>query len=279
MTPRELVDACADACAVVSMLTDPIDAAFFDACPDVRVVANVAVGYDNIDVVEATRRGIAVGNTPGVLTEATADLTWALILAASRRVVEAADVVKTGGWTTWQPDFMCGLELNGAVLGIVGMGAIGRAVAWRAAGFGMRVVSHRPEPLGVVLRTADVVSLHVPLNETTRHLIGEPELHLMKPTAVLVNTARGGVVDQAALRRALSEGWIGAAGLDVVEVEPIPLDDPLLRMPNCVVLPHVGSATVATRRRMMGLAVANVQAALSGGPMPACVNPEVLPVR
>ena len=174
---------------------------------------------------------------------------------------------------------MCGLELNGAVLGIVGMGAIGRAVASRAAGFGMRVVSHRPESLEVVLRTADVVSLHVPLNETTRHLIGEAELHVMKPTAVLVNTARGGVVDQAALRRAVSEGWIGAAGIDVVEVEPIPLDDPLLRMPNCVVLPHIGSATVATRRRMMGLAVANVRAALSGEPMPACVNPEVLGAR
>lgn len=276
LSSPELYRFAADADAAITMLTDRIDASFFDACPRIRVVANVAVGYDNIDVAEATRRGIPVANTPGVLTEATADLAWALILGAARRVVEAAEAVKAGRWVTWEPDFMLGVDVAGGVLGIIGMGKIGSAVARRASGFGMDVISHRPWALDDVLELSDVVSIHVPLTEETRGLIGERELSLMKRTAVLVNTARGPVVDQRALHLALREGWIGAAGLDVVVEEPIQKDDALLSLPNCIVLPHIGSATVATRRRMMALAVDNVLAALAGEPMPSVVNPEVL---
>jgi lactate dehydrogenase-like 2-hydroxyacid dehydrogenase len=274
-SPSDLEELCSDADAAITLVSDPIDAAFFDACPKVRVVANAGVGYDNVDLAEATRRGIPVGNTPGVVTAATADLTFALILATARRVVEAARAVRAGDWKTWEPDYMLGLELEGSVLGIVGMGQIGRAVARRAGGFGMTVIAHRPVPLEELLEKADVVSLHVPLRADTRGLIGEAELRRMKPTAILVNTARGSIVDQPALRRALDEGWIAAAGLDVVEVEPIPLEDPLLGLENCVVLPHMASATFVTRQRMMAIAVDNILAGLAGAPLPFCVNPEV----
>jgi lactate dehydrogenase-like 2-hydroxyacid dehydrogenase len=210
-----------------------------------------------------------------VLTETTADLTFALILAAARRLTEGVDVVRRGEWTTWHPGFLLGTDVHGATLGIVGMGKIGKAVARRADGFGMRVLaSHHVggTPLDTLLRESDFVSLHVPLTDDTRGLIGERELRLMKPTAVLVNTARGPVVDSNALRGALEEGTIGGAALDVTDPEPLPADHPLLAAPNLTVLPHVGSATVATRERMGDMAVENLLAGLGGRPMPHCAN-------
>lgn len=281
----ELAARVAHADGLICLLTDRIDARIIDAAKDLRVIANVAVGYDNIDVPAALVRGIAVGNTPGVLTETTADLAFALILAAARRVVEADRFVRDGGWRTWDPGLLLGYDLHGATLGIAGFGKIGRAVARRASGFGMRVLytsRSAPDdearglgervPLEVLLREADVVSLHVPLTPETRRMIGEPELRAMKPTAVLVNTARGGVIDQAALVRALHEGWIAAAGLDVAEVEPVPPGDPLLRAPNLVLLPHIGSATHATRARMASMAVENCLAGLRGETLPYAVD-------
>jgi glyoxylate reductase len=253
-----------------------------------RVVANMAVGYDNVDVPAATARGILVTNTPGVLTETTADMAWALLLAAARRVAEGDRLTRTGGWKAWHPSFLLGRDVHGATLGIVGLGQIGLAVARRARGFDMRLLYHsrtrRPEAeselgLGFVeleqlLKESDFVSLHVFLSPQTRHLIGERELALMKPTAVLVNTTRGPVVDQRALYRALKEGRIAAAGLDVAEEEPVPLDDPLLTLDNVTITPHVGSASVATRGKMAAMAVENVLAALRGEQPPNCVNPQ-----
>ena len=271
--------------ALICLLTDRIDRVLLAAAPRLRVISNVAVGYDNIDVAAASERGIPVGNTPGVLTEATADLAFALILAAARRIVEADRYVREGRWQTWDPSLLLGMELHGATLGIVGYGKIGRAVARRAAGFGMRVIyaartaangdDHAPVDLLTLLRESDVVSLHVPLTDDTRHLIGERELRAMKPSAILVNTARGPVVDQPALARALREGWIAAAGIDVTEVEPIPMDDALLDAPNLTILPHIGSATHKTRALMASMAVDNALAGLRGERLPHCVNPEV----
>lgn len=284
-TSEELVGRASGADGLISLLTDRVDAAVLDACPRLRVVANYAVGFDNLDVAELTRRGIPASNTPGVLTEATADLTFALVLAVSRHVVEARDAVRAGRWATWEPEGFLGQELSGATIGIVGLGRIGKAVARRASGFSMRVLAScrsgsGPEGVQVVnfatlLAESDVVTLHCSLNAATYHLIGRPELEAMKPTAVLVNTARGPIVDQAALAWALRNGTIAAAGLDVVEEEPIPPDDPLLELPNCVVLPHIGSATMATRSKMADIAVANVVAGLAGDRLPNCVNPEV----
>ncbi len=264
---------------LICLLTDRIDASLIDASPSLRVIANVAVGYDNIDVSAATARGIAVGNTPGVLTETTADLAFALMLAAARRIVEAERFVRDGRWRTWDPNLLLGYDLNGATLGIVGYGAIGEAVARRTAGFGMRVLAATRSDLrgdaiaervglDVLLRESDIVSLHVPLTDGTRNMMGEPEFRLMKPTAIIINTARGGIIDQPALARALHEGTIAGAGLDVVAVEPIPGGDPLLDAPNVVLLPHIGSATHATRERMADMAVANCIAGLRGEPLP-----------
>lgn len=285
-SPDELRDLAAGAAGLVTMLTDRVDAALLDACPDLQVVANMAVGYDNLDVIELTRRGIPAGNTPGVLTESTADLTWALVLAACRRLPEGAAAVKAGEWLTWEPDWLLGVDVAGATLGIVGYGRIGAAVARRAAGFGMEILAWSRSPktapgvafvsLDDLLERSDIVSLHCALTDETRGLIGTDELRAMKPTSVLVNTARGPIVDQWALARALRTGEIFAAGLDVVEHEPIPPDDELLSLPNCLVLPHVGSATVATRSKMADMAVDNVLAVLAGDPPPTCVNPEVL---
>ncbi|MBO0713848.1 MAG: D-glycerate dehydrogenase [Acidimicrobiales bacterium] len=286
--PQVLRERAASADGLITLLTDQVDAALLDACPRLRVVANVAVGYDNLDVAELTRRGIPAGNTPGVLTESTAELTWALILGASRRVVEGVNAVLSGEWLTWEPAFLLGQELSGAVLGIVGMGRIGQAVARRARGFDMQVVawSRQPKPLAdlevrwveldELLTTSDVVSLHCALTPETHHLIGAPQLARMKPTAVLVNTARGPVVDQPALAEALRANRIAAAGLDVTEEEPIPLDDPLLGLANCLVLPHIGSATIQARSKMADMAVDNVLAGLAGRPLPTCVNPAAL---
>lgn len=285
-SPDELRTLAAGAVGLVTMLTDRVDAALLDACPDLRVVANVAVGYDNLDVAELTRRGIPAGNTPGVLTDSTADVTWALILAACRRLPEGAAAVRAGDWLTWEPDWLLGVDVAGATLGIVGYGRVGAAVARRAAGFGMEILAWSRTPkaaegvrfveLDELLRRSDIVSLHCALTDETRGLIGADELRVMKPTSVLVNTARGPIVDQGALARALRTGEIFAAGLDVVDDEPIPPDDELLALPNCLVLPHVGSATVATRSKMADMAADNVLAVLAGAPPPTCVNPEVL---
>ena len=275
--------------ALICLLTDRIDAALIDASPRLRVISAVAVGYDNIDVAAATARGIPIGNTPGVLTETTADLAFALMLAVARRITEADRFVHDGEWKTWDPNLLLGYDLHSATLGIVGYGAIGRAVARRASGFGMRVLyvartpvnipDHIATPLDLdtLLRESDFVSLHVPLTPETSHLIGEGQLRAMKRTAILVNTARGPVIDQRALIRALEEGWIAGAGLDVAEVEPIAPDDPLLRAPNAVLLPHIGSASHATRERMASIAVDNCIAGLRGERPPHCVNPEVYP--
>lgn len=258
-----------DAEGLLCLLTDGVDAAVLDAAPRLRVISNFAVGCDNIDVAAATARGIPVGVTPDVLTDATADLSLALLLAAARRLPEAAAAVRAGAWRTWEPARWLGLELRDAELAIVGPGRIGCAVAKRAAAFGMRVhLVGRGDDLLAALATADAVSLHLPLSAATRHLIDERALRTMRPSAVLVNTGRGALIDQRALRRALVEGWIAAAALDVTEPEPLPPNDPLLEAPNLLVLPHIGSATVAARERMADRAVDNLIAGLAGEPLP-----------
>jgi lactate dehydrogenase-like 2-hydroxyacid dehydrogenase len=267
---------------LVVMPGERVDAELCDAAPELRVVSTVSVGFDHIDVAELGRRGIACGHTPGVLTDATADLTFALILAVARRIVEAHDAVVTGRWPAWAPSFMLGRELAGSTLGIVGLGRIGAAVARRARAFNMEVLAttrRLPAPEGVevvsldeLLGRAEYVSLHVALTPETRHLIGRRELEMMRRDAVLINTARGAVVDQEALVEALGAGVIAAAGLDVVEQEPISPDDPLLAQANCLVLPHIGSATVATRRAMAELAVDNLLAGLAGTALPHAVT-------
>jgi glyoxylate reductase len=272
----------ADKDGLLCLLTDRIDAALMDAAPRLKVISQCAVGYDNVDVAAAKARGIAVGNTPGVLTDATADFAFTLMLAAARRVVEGADFVRAGKWETWGLSLLLGLDVFGATLGIVGMGRIGQAVAKRARGFEMRVLYHdavrRPEaeralgveyrPLDDLLAEADFVSLHVSLNPQTRGLIGARELRRMKPSAVLVNTARGPVVDTEALYDALSRGEIAAAALDVTDPEPLPADHKLLTLPNVIVTPHIASATVTSRTRMALMAVRNLIAGVRGEPLP-----------
>jgi len=280
-SPADLQRLGADAHGLITMLTDRVDAALLDACPDLVVVANCAVGYDNLDVAELRRRGIAASNTPGVLTEATADLAWALIMATARRLPEGAAAVREGDWLTWEPDWLLGHDVAGATLGIVGYGRIGAAVARRASGFGMEVLAWTRRPKDVdgvsfvgldeLWARSDVVSLHCALTDETRGLIGAAALRAMKRTAVLVNTARGAIVDQAALADALRSGEIFGAGLDVVVDEPIPVDDELLTIPSCLVLPHLGSATVATRSKMADMVVDNTLAALAGDPLPNAI--------
>jgi glyoxylate reductase len=269
--PEVLRERAAKADGLLTMLTDRVDAELLDAAPGLRAVANMAVGTDNIDLEAAAARGIPVGNTPDVLTDATADLALALLLALTRRLPEGEARVREGRWGTWQPAQDLGTDLAGATLGIVGRGRIGDAVARRAEAFGMRVIhSSRSSgvPLEELLEQADAVSLHTPLTPATRHLIDAAALARMKPTAHLVNTARGGVVDQAALRDALIDGRIAGAALDVTDPEPLPADDPLLEAPNLIVVPHIGSATAGTRARMASMAVDNLLAALDGRPMP-----------
>lgn len=259
-----------------------IDAALLDGCERLRLVASVSMGTDHIDLHECRRRGIRVTNTPGVLHEATADLTWALILATARRLVDAAFLVRSGGWDRVDLDLMVGVDIHGARLGIVGYGEIGRAVAARAVGFAMEVVHHTRHrgddansswvPLDELLQSSDVVSLHLPLNPATTALIGERELSLMKPTAILVNTSRGGVVDQDALVQALQGHRLFGAGLDVNVTEPLDdIADPLLTLDNCIVLPHIGSASRQARAAMASLAVDNVLAFLADAPLPSAV--------
>jgi glyoxylate reductase len=270
--PEALREQVADADALLSMLTDRVDTELLDAAPGLRAIANYAVGSDNIDLEAARARGIPVGVTPGVLTDATADIAFALILAIARRLPEGEAAVRAGEWLTWGPDWLLGRDVHGATLGIVGQGRIGAAVARRADGFGMTVVHHSRSsgiPLDELLARADFVSLHVPLTQETRHLIDAAALERMRPTAYLVNTARGGIVDQDALAAALHAGSIAGAALDVTEPEPLPPDHPLLDAPNLIVLPHLGSATHATREAMAGLAVDNLLAALDGKPMPS----------
>jgi glyoxylate reductase len=256
---------------LLSLVTDRVDAAVLDAAPRLRAIANMAVGTDNIDLEAAAARGIPVGNTPDVLTDATADLAFALLLALARKIVPGAAKVRAGEWRTWEPAGDLGADLAGATLGVIGWGRIGQAVARRAEGFGMEIIhSSRSSglPLADLLARADFVSVHTPLTPETRHLIAAGALARMKPTALLINTARGGVVDQDALRDALHAGGIAGAALDVTDPEPLPADHPLLDAPNLLVVPHVGSATVRTRAKMAAMAVENLLAALDGRPMP-----------
>jgi glyoxylate reductase len=253
---------------LLALLTDRIDGALIESCPDLRVISNYAVGSDNVDLDAAAVRGIPVGITPDVLTEATADLALAGLLAVARRLPEALAAVREGRWQTWEPDWLLGHDVHGATLGIVGYGRIGQAVARRAEGFSMRILATPRVPLDELLAEADAVTLHVPLTSETRHLIDADALARMNATAILVNTARGGVVDQEALARALHRGEIAGAALDVTDPEPLPPDHPLLDAPNLLVLPHIGSATHTARERMADLAVDNLLAGLAGNPMP-----------
>jgi glyoxylate reductase len=269
--PEAMRERAAAADGLLSLVTDPVGADLLAACPDLKAIANMAVGTDNIDLEAAAARGIPVGNTPDVLTDATADLAFALLLATARRLPQGEAQVREGRWRTWEPAGDLGADLSGATLGIVGRGRIGDAVARRADGFGMEVIASSRRsgmPLEELLERADFVSLHCPLTPATRHLIGTEALQRMKPSAYLVNTARGGVVDQVALRLALIAGEIAGAALDVTDPEPLPAGDPLLEAPNLLVVPHVGSATVRTRERMAEMAVENLLAALAGHPMP-----------
>ena len=268
-----MLERAAEADALLAMLTDRIDADLLDAAPNLKAIANYAVGTDNIDVEAATARGIPVGNTPDVLTETTADLAFGLMLAVARRLVEADTYVREGRWGEWSPDLLLGHDVNGAALGIVGYGRIGKAVARRARGFDMTVL--HGIKLDDLLERSDFVSLHVPLTKDTRGMIGAAELARMKPTAFLINTARGPLVDTDALEAALREGTIAGAGLDVTDPEPLPADHPLLKAPNLVVAPHIGSASHRTREAMADMAVDNLLAALAGERMPHCANPEV----
>lgn len=261
-----------DGCdALLCLLTDRIDDALLAAAPRLRIVANMAVGTDNVDLAAARARNVAVSNTPDVITDATADLTWALLLATARRLAWGDRYVRGGGFTGWHPELGIGADVTGRTLGIVGPGRIGRAVAERARGFRMEVLLHGRSstglPLDELLERSDFVSLHLPLSPETRHLIGERELRRMRPHAILVNTARGPIVDEAALVRALREGWIAGAGLDVFEREPA-LAPGLAELPQVVLAPHVGSATTATRDRMAELAAESIVAALAGKPIP-----------
>lgn len=288
--PHEVLrEKAADLDGIISMVADRIDRGFFERAGRLRVVSQMAVGYDNIDVDEATKRNIAVGHTPGVLHKTTADLAFALLLAAARKVVEGDRYVRAGRWKFWHPLYHLGIDVHGATLGIVGLGQIGQEMAKRALGFDMDVlyydVVRRQEveeryrvrfvDMSTLLRSSDFVTIHVPLMPQTHHLIGERELAQMKPTAILINTSRGPVVDQKALYRALKEGQIAGAALDVTEEEPIRPDDPLLTLENVVITPHIGSASVNTRRNMALLAAENLLLGLKGQRLRHCVNPEV----
>jgi glyoxylate reductase len=262
---------------LLSMLTDRVDAELIAQAPHLRAISNYAVGYDNIDLGAAAARGIAVGNTPDVLTDATADLTFALLMAAARKLVEADAAVREGNWQTWEPGRYLGADVYGATLGIIGFGRIGRAVAERADGFSMRVLhttsSSTKGDLDELLGESDFVSVHAPLTPETHHLIGAHAMARMKSSAILINTARGELVDQEALARALEDKLIAAAALDVTTPEPLPADDPLLDAPHLILTPHIGSATRTAREKMADLAVENLLAGLAGDPMPHQVTP------
>ena len=276
--------------AILSMVTDKLDAPAIANASRLRVISNLAVGVDNIDLEAATRAGIAVGHTPGVLTEATADLAFGLLMATARRIAEGDRHVRAGKWRTWGPMTLLGRDVHSSTLGIIGLGAIGQAMARRASGFGMQVLylkrqAKRPAgdkiagALGVSLRRllaeSDYVSVHVPLTVKTRHLMGPREFSLMKPGAIFINTARGAVVDQAAMLKALKSGRLAGAGLDVTDPEPITANDPLLRLDNVVITPHIGSASIATRAQMAAIAVGNILDVFAGRLPRFCANPGV----
>jgi glyoxylate reductase len=271
---EELRAGVADAEGLLSLLSERVDADLIAAAPKLRAIANYAIGFDNIDVEAATARGIQVGNTPDVLTDATADLAWALMLAVARRLVEAHQDVLGGKWRTWEPQGWLGVEVHGATLAVIGAEHIGRAVAQRATGFEMEVLMvDLGDDLHAALERADFVSVHTPLTSETRHLIDADALAVMKPTAILVNTARGPIVDQDALAAALRDGRLAGAGLDVTDPEPLPPAHHLLDTPNLLVVPHIGSATTTARAAMADRAVDNLLAALDGKPMPYPVQP------
>lgn len=276
---------------LICLLTDAVDRPLLDAMPRLEFISSISVGVDHIDVAASTQRQIPVGHTPGVLVDTTADAAFALLLAAARRVAEGDRFIRAGEWrpeNRWSPDFFLGKDVSGATLGIIGLGAIGQAVARRAAGFDMRVIGWTPsgrEVPGVdsvsleeLLLRSDFVSVHLALATATRNLLDAARLATMKPGAVLVNTARGGIVNEQALVKALDSGHLYAAGLDVFEREPLGMDNPLLQHPRVVVVPHIGSATTLTRAKMVDIAMRNATAALQGQPMPHCVNPEVYPL-
>ncbi|PKO07158.1 MAG: D-glycerate dehydrogenase [Chloroflexi bacterium HGW-Chloroflexi-3] len=271
---------------ILSLLSDPIDDEVIQAAGEnLRVISNYAVGYNNIDIQAATQHGIAVGNTPGVLTEATADFAFALMMSAGRRIVEAERHVRAGHWKTWGPSILLGCDFAGATLGIIGFGRIGKAMARRATGFGMRILVYDPtsQPMtGVIkvdfdtlLRESDLISLHTPLTPETRHLINGEAFAKMKSNAVLVNTARGEIVDQAALYDALKNHKIFAAGIDVTDPEPLPMDSTLLELDNLIICPHIASASTSTRENMALIAAQNLLAGLRGERLPFVVNPEI----
>ncbi|MDM9380473.1 D-glycerate dehydrogenase [Chlorogloeopsis sp. ULAP01] len=275
---------------LLCLLTDQIDRQLIETATSIKVISQMAVGYDNIDILSVTARRIPIGHTPGVLTDATADLTWALLMAAARRVVEADRFTRGGEWRTWEPDLLLGPNVTGATLGIVGFGRIGQAVARRAKGFEMRIIytsKHRWEPeleesLGVefaslerLLQECDFVTIHTPLTAETHHLFNKPQFALMKQSAILINTARGTIVEPNALYQALSNGQIAGAAIDVTEPEPIPTDSPLLSLDNLIITPHIGSASRQTRKKMADMAIENLIAGLKGERLPYCVNPEV----
>jgi glyoxylate reductase len=289
--PYELIkQKVADCEGLLCLLTDRIDAAVIDAAPKLKVIANYAVGYDNIDVAAATARGIRVGNTPGVLTEATADFAFTLMCCAARRIVEAVLYAREGHWRTWEPRGHLGQDLWGATIGIIGMGRIGYTMAYRAhKGFRMRVLYYdvreneeaerelqaQRVDLDTLLAQSDFVSIHTDLNPSTRGLFGREQFAKMKPNAILINSARGPIVQTQALYEALRDGQIWAAALDVTDPEPLPPDHPLYSLTNCIIAPHIASATYTSRNRMAQMAAQNVLAGLRGEPLPAQVNPEV----
>ncbi len=282
LTHEEIVAGVKDADALISLLTDKIDRELIDAAPKLKVISAYAVGFNNIDVEYATARGIAVCNTAGALTESTADLTWALIMASCRRITESEAYLRAGKFTAWEPMLMLGQDVYGKTLGILGMGRIGQAVARRASGFGMRIIYTGTKELSLpftaqrvdldtLMREADILSLHAPLTPMTNHLINREKLMLMKPTAVLINTARGAIVDEAALIELLTEKRIFAAGFDVYENEPH-IPEALLALDNVVLLPHIGSASIATRTQMGIMAAENAIAVLEGRIPPSQIN-------
>jgi len=291
---KTIIEKAAKVDALATLLSDKIDAEVFDAAPNLKIVAQMAVGFDNIDVAEATKRGICVTNTPGVLTETTADFAWTLLMTAARRVVEADKYVRTGKWkVSWHPMMMQGRDVYGATLGIVGLGRIGCAIAKRAKGFDMTVLYHdiirRPDfekeyniqftELDTLFKTADFVTINAPLTKETYHLVDEKKLKLMKKTAYIINNARGPIVDEKALYKALKEGWIAGAALDVFEQEPTSVENPLLKLDNVVVAPHISSASYETRSRMAEMVAENLIAFFEGKTPPNLVNPEVAKMK
>jgi glyoxylate reductase len=289
-----IIDKAKSVDALATLLSDKIDAEVFNGAPNLKIVSQLAVGFDNIDLQEATKRGIYVTNTPEVLTDTTADFSWTLLMAVARRVVEADKYVRSGKWKVgWHPDMMTGRDVHGATIGIVGAGRIGYAMAKRATGFDMKILYYDVIPrvdmerdfkakrleLDAVLKESDFVSIHVPLMKETYHLMNEERFRLMKKTAYFVNNSRGPVVDEKALYKALKEGWIAGAGLDVFEQEPTPMDNPLLKFDNIVVAPHISSASFETRSKMSEIVADNLIAFFQGIKPPNLVNPDVMKIR